>query len=478
MPEVELKLELAPGADDAPALAELLAGEPEIVRQRSLYFDTPDQALRKAGLSLRIRRAGARRTQTIKARDGDAGLFVRPEWEKEVDDDRPVPDDRVPLPDELRDSLAELAPVFTVENERRRWQHREGKAKIEISLDHGRILAGERESAIYELELEQKEGDCTVLFALAGRLAGIVRPGVLSKSERGYRLLGPLPAAAKAEAIALQSEQCAEAAFEAIAFACLKQFRLNAPLIAERKTEALHQARVALRRLRSALYVFEEMACDDRFPRIDEGLRGLAATLGCARDVDALMARAGDTPFLPQLEAARAEAYATAETILALPSTRRLEIDLIEWLAIGAWREDPDRAGQREMPVRAFAATALDRLRRKVKKRGRKLKRLDDAHRHALRKSAKKLRYAAEFFAALYRGKQKRRHRKFVATLEKLQDTLGELNDLAVTPGLLDRLGLAGDPRAECLADTREEKKLLKEAAKRRRDLLDRKPFW
>ncbi|HWU73123.1 MAG TPA: CYTH domain-containing protein, partial [Sphingomonas sp.] len=96
--EVELKLTLRPR--DAIVLADsrLVGGAPRKARQRSLYFDTADHSLVKAGLSLRIRRAGRKRVQTVKARGvSSAGLFARPEWECAVPDDVPVIDDTAPI---------------------------------------------------------------------------------------------------------------------------------------------------------------------------------------------------------------------------------------------------------------------------------------------------------------------------------------------------------------------------------------------
>jgi triphosphatase len=84
--EIELKLELSP--DSVAALRELpaLAGiQPRSAVQRSTYFDTPDQAIRNSGFSLRVRQVGARSIQTVKqGGDGAAGLFDRPEWEEEI----------------------------------------------------------------------------------------------------------------------------------------------------------------------------------------------------------------------------------------------------------------------------------------------------------------------------------------------------------------------------------------------------------
>src|SRR3546814_18282737 len=76
--EIELKLELTADGADAIAASGLLPGDPDIAAQRSIYFATPDQDLAKTRLSLRLRRSGKTRTQTVKAAGGSAaGRFVR-----------------------------------------------------------------------------------------------------------------------------------------------------------------------------------------------------------------------------------------------------------------------------------------------------------------------------------------------------------------------------------------------------------------
>ena len=96
-----------------------------------------------------------------------------------------------------------------------------------------------------------------------------------------------------------------------------------------------------------------------------------------------------------------------------------------------------------------------------------------------MRKAAKKLRYATEFFAGLYDQKrEKRRHKRFVSALETLQDRLGVLNDHAGTPELLGRLGLAGEPDAAALVGKGPDPRLVEAAAEDYDALVDAKRFW
>ena len=380
--EVELKLALRPR--DAVILADsgLLGGEPRKVRQRSLYFDTADHSLLKAGLSLRIRRVGRKRIQTVKARGGSsAGLFARPEWESAVPGDTPVLDDTTPIQTLLGERADELAPVFEVRVERRIWDIREGETLIELVIDRGTVVAGDRRSSICEIELELKSGDAAALFAFARKLDAAVplRLGVLTKAERGYALLDPAVAAVKAGGIDLPRDMTAAQALQQIVQACLRQFRLNEDLLLMgRAPEALHQSRVALRRLRSALSVFKALIADDASAGLREALRWLAATLGRARSIDVLVARAPAGALRDRLETARHDVYAQVVGILASARARGVMLDLVQWNMSGAWLGTVDTAELRDQRAGIFARAALDRLRRKVKRGGRDLADLDD----------------------------------------------------------------------------------------------------
>lgn len=476
--EAELKLELAPESASFLESSSLLPGDPQIVQQYAVYFDTPAHDLSKAGLSLRVRRNGKERIQTVKADGPAAGMFIRPEWERPVPGDEPIIDHTTPILALLGTNPAAIGPVFIVENERRLWRS-EG---VEITLDRGRIVAGNRETSILEMELELKEGSASTLFAMARRIAEVapVRIGVSSKAERGFRLMGPAASATKAGRVPLERDMTVAGSFRLIANACLRHFRLNEALVLESRDEAaLHQARVAIRRLRSALVLFKKLFSDETPRRFNAELRWLAAELGKARDLDVLAGHAEPGPFLDRILTARDEAYEAVGEVLDSARTRRLMLDLAEWIATGDWLCSEECRDLREMPAREFAAVVLERFRRKVKKGGKRLKKLDDHSRHELRKTAKKLRYAADFFSALFPEKRERRRRKhFVSALEDLQDRLGALNDLVGAPELLARLGLSDAPEAAGIVAGGRKADLVEAADEADETFVDAKRFW
>lgn len=488
--EIELKLEV--DRDGADALWRGRGGAGQTRHLLATYYDTPDSALRDHGLSFRVRRAGDMFVQTVKvARRPGAGLFDRAEWERLLDGDEPdlsVIDD-AGLRDALRhaDDWANLHPAFTVDVERMIWRIDGDDGEAEVVLDIGKVVAGGQERSFHELELELKDGSSHTLFRLARELAAMapMRVGVLTKAERGYRLLADTDGRpAKAEPVALQRGATAAEAFQTIAHACLRHFRLNEPLVSERNAGGLHQSRVALRRLRAALSLFRDVVADDRVGSIRTGLRDLARVLGEARNLDVLLQRltesSASADAQQRLQAEREAAYDTALDALGSERTRLAMLDLLEWVELGRWRAEPrpEALPLLTMPAEDFAIQVLDRYRRRLKKRGRGLADLDDEARHQVRIEAKKLRYASEFFAGLFgRKKERRRHKKFLTALEAMQTHLGALNDIATGREIEHRLSARGI-EVPALGILEDEARHLRDAESGYDDLVDAKPFW
>ena len=480
--EIELKLEMTGEAADQIEASGLLAGSPKITHQKSIYFDTPDGKLRNAGLSLRIRQSDGKRIQTIKADRGTAaGLFARSEWEQSVNDDVPILEDSAPIRALLGEATDAMTSVFEVRIERRAWLMNESGTSIEMVLDRGETVVGERRSSICEIELELKSGAPAALFALARKIdaAAPARLGVLTKAERGNRLTGPLETVAKAEPVELADHSSTGEAFRTVVNSCLRHFRLNeAILLVDRNAAALHQSRVAIRRLRSAFSIFKPMI-GNAGADLREGFRWLASELGDARNMDVLLERAGPGRLRDQIVVARETAYDRACEVLSSPRVRLLMLDFAEWAVGDTWAGSFGGEADRDQFVREFAIKALNRFHRKVKKDGRDLVNADDEARHELRKDAKKLRYAAEFFASLFKSKgQKRRYKSFVRALQALQDQLGLLNDLATAPAVLEKLGMTSDVDARELLASGKKINLLRAAEETHSELTDTKRFW
>jgi triphosphatase len=485
--EVELKLQLGL-ADIAILLANpIFADHNPVARdQISTYFDTNKRALHTAGLSLRIRSSGGKRTQTIKTESKSAAsLFARGEWERALDSDTPELDDAPPIFTEARgkEKAGRLAPAFTVEINRTTVIHDSGADRVELVADQGRAVANGKGCPIAELELELLDGNREALFDLAHRLASIVpvRLGVQSKSERGYALLtGKHSLSVKAEPIALSRDSDTASLFETVAGACIRQFRLNEDkLLAGGSPASLHQARVGLRRLRTALSIFGVMLAGPEFSRFQDEFRMLAATLGEVRDVDVMIEKIDHEYALERLRVARTERYDIVVRTLESDAVRILMLDFVEWLSIGEWRKNNETDELRETPALVTSAQMLDRLRRKIKHRGKHLAKLDEQDRHRVRIVGKKLRYTAEFFADLYRRKKAvDRREAFVKTIEDLQTALGHLNDLTSGRMLFKELGIADASEILATGSNSDQKRLLADAEQAHRDLFKMKRFW
>ncbi len=186
-----------------------------------------------------------------------------------------------------------------------------------------------------------------------------------------------------------------------------------------------------------------------------------------ARDLDVLIARIDGPPAA--LAGARERARARVTAALASAPTRRMLRELVAHL------DAADEPGPADEPVAEFAAASLDRLRRKLKRKGRGFRHLDDDDLHELRIATKKLRYATEFFAGLFASpKSLTREERSLHALRALQERLGALQDAAVAPALLVRLQV---PEAHW-PDLPGRKPLLKRADAAYDRVLAVKPFW
>jgi CHAD domain-containing protein len=261
----------------------------------------------------------------------------------------------------------------------------------------------------------------------------------MSKAERGYRLTaGTEPAPQKAGPSGVAPEQSASEAFQRIALACVAHLQANdAGVQQSPDPEFIHQMRVAIRRLRSALRLFGPVLGDALPQDLARRLGNLAGELGAARDWDVLIAELlkpvqeafPAEPRVDHLIAAAAThgdaARAAVRATLADPGYGQLMIEVLALLH----RPLPSPTESSVNPSLAeFAAAQLARLHRRVRKAAKRAEALDIVSLHRLRIAIKRLRYGLEFFAPIYAAKTVRRE---VQRLTRLQDNLGALNDIA-----------------------------------------------
>jgi CHAD domain-containing protein len=242
----------------------------------------------------------------------------------------------------------------------------------------------------------------------------------------------------------------------AVAGSCFQQILANEAAVLEgTDPEGIHQMRVGVRRLRSALGLARSCGGAEEIEPLVDGLRWLGGVLGSVRDLDVLLAellgpladREGSEPGLRRLRETAVEARAASQGRVreALASARygRLGLELGRWLAREGEREEQETGAELRRPAREYSATLLERRHRKARRLGRNLDGATSRERHRLRIQTKKLRYAAEFFRSLHPGQ---RTDRYIARLEDLQDVLGELNDAATADRLLGALVSRLDP--------------------------------
>lgn len=460
--EIEIKLTAPPGAlallGEHPSLRAAVASA-RSRRQSASYFDTPDLRLREAGFALRLRRSEGDKAgrQTLKSAGPAAGLFERDEWECAVAGRAPDFDALSATPAAALladpDVRGALAPVFSVDVTRAAFSVSDKGLTAEIVSDEGEIRAGERVDPVCEIELELMRGKPRRLFKLARALleTAPLRLAVQSKSERGYALLTGIGAVRGRQTAALAPDMRVGEAFRTIARACLRQFVLNeAALLAAPTPGAIHQMRVAIRRLRAAMSVFRKAIDDKSREGVSDGLRGVARSLSEARDLDVFIAgeidpmreKRPDDPDAARLAAhfarQRDAAYARVMEAIGSEAHRLAIFDALAFVEAGRWRKNAICAA----PVRDFAARTLARRSAGIRKRARAISSLDVEERHELRLAVKKLRYAAEFFAPLFSEDRETgaRATRYAKSLAALQDRLGELNDAATAISLTGRL--------------------------------------
>jgi triphosphatase len=462
--EVELTLRVAPESVSRllrdPLLRELKQGPRRTRLQVSTYFDTDDFRLQHERAALRVRQIGSRRIQTLKlAAKPEQGIIARREWEREVADGTPDLRDiddrhiRKLLDGDIKDRLT---PVFVTEIKRLTMPLALDGSTIEFALDVGEIKTERGSIPVCEAELELKSGRVESVYKLAQELNRRVPMSIepMSKSERGYALLtNRKPGPRRAASVVLDKDMRAGLAFQIIARNCLLHLRANeASVRASAGADSVHQLRVAVRRLRSALIAFGDLMPADERRRVSKSVRWIAQQCGRARELDVFKADVIDplrdrlpdetalNAFARLIDRLRDDAYAAVTATLDDAQYTQTLLALEAWIEGDRWKEGTGSGV--DIPMRDFARAVLKRIHRKVVKGIKEVDELDEPELHELRIRAKKLRYSAEFFRSLFRDKAAK---AYISALTAVQDSLGTLNDGTVARRIVADLGAERD---------------------------------
>jgi inorganic triphosphatase YgiF len=490
--EIEFKFCIPAGRLKAVEAA-LKRGTVVRTRLQARYFDTADQRLAANGMVLRLRKEGRRWVQTVKA-TGDNALH-RLEHNVDLGTAGAAPQidpqrhQGTPVGDRLSKLLAEGGGAPLVERQstdivrltRDVRVTGPGGAVVEMALDVGKVVAHagtpqQRESPVCELELELKRGDVQGLVSLARRWSqqhGLWFSTV-SKAERGARLLAAQEAVAavKAEAPRFATQHPdGRALQQAVVASCLAQMLPNASEIAAGSTdeEQIHQLRIGIRRLRTALRELAGLGPFDVAewePPLVEAFRALGALRDREQVVKLAQPRlreAGAPDFDPLAgDDDTAAPTPSPGDIVRAPAFQNVLVSLIGLTAAQPAEaapaitaaEDGAAAAAPLAPapvnanaVRRLLRKRLQRLHKQVLRDGERFESLDTESQHRVRKRLKRLRYLAEFVAPLFEKEEGGAAGRYLKALRPAQDALGEFNDEAVALALY-REAVERDARA------------------------------
>ena len=421
-----------------------------VEQHTDVLLDTASGALTGALRALRIRSIGQQRILTLKGpnQGGTEGVHEREEVEAPLTG--PVSYEPKDWPQAIGaqvEALTEgepLRPLLRVRVERRLWvARRSGRVVGELALDTGEIIAAGRREPIHELELELKgSGGRADLDALSQglRAALPLAPEPRSKLERGLSLL-------RHARWALDGYTPLEAVGRHVV-----RRHLRAMLSAQRRVieqgdgDAIHDMRVATRRMRTTLQALEGAGV---FPEKSlRSLRGrlgkVAQALGAVRDLDIFLDRVrGWTSTDAQRErdleslrhlltGRRRTAYDRLTARLARGKYARLVDDLERFT------RDPviPPEGQGCPLTRHYAGSIIWPRYEAILRYEMIIAEAEPPLLHLARIACKRLRYALEIFATQLGGEILPLRKALVAA----QSHLGDIQDMSVALELVLRL--------------------------------------
>ncbi len=202
----------------------------------------------------------------------------------------------------------------------------------------------------------------------------------------------------------------------------------------------MHQIRVAITWLRSAVAFFAPITVDAEWLRLKKEIAWPNVSLGAARDTDVVMGYAGRKRYRQwtqgligqNLDERRKRDHRRLVRCLRSRRFRRLIEDLSGWIGRGAWFLAWEDAARREpaAPLAAYSARRLDRWHKRLIRQGRHLATMDAPRRHRLRIKAKRLRYMLEALANIVPVYDPAEIRHMHKAAKDLQRALGDLRDL------------------------------------------------
>jgi triphosphatase len=255
----------------------------------------------------------------------------------------------------------------------------------------------------------------------------------------------------KAKRLRLSSNMSIDDAVALVFGECLKHWTANESVTHRGvDPEGIHEMRVGLRRMRSALSDFREIIPAAQFAWMKRESKWLITSLGAARNWDVFLSEllepieracprdAGLSELRTAALVERGQGYATARMTIRSSRYSKFVAHMRAWLSSRRWRQ----GGKQERKpldkrIEKFAGRVLNKRHRAALKLGRDFDSLSPDERHHLRIALKKLRYTSEFFRSLY---PKKSSKPYLRALAVMQTCLGHMNDVVVAEHLLGRL--------------------------------------
>lgn len=473
--ETEFELKLTGPAEVIAALPTcalmqaVVNGQGQWSHLQTQYWDTPGGELARAGISLRERRVGRERRQTVKIGSGAS----RREIETPIGEGTEFPvTTAIPEIDNiLIANIHSLQREITMNVDRWSVVAEFRNSQIEIAVDLGEAIAAQtepdrdpdeqgpngtarRRAAFAEVEFELLHGSREDVFSLAKlfMLSMGLRLQTASKLAHVKTLLdgtnGSVERRQKVEAD--PNERAGSVIQRALIRSAERIIALAAPITDMRASEGVHQMRVELRRFRAIERVCRRHVSGGALKRLAGQARGFARCLGPARDWDVFVKET-----LPTIEAhgyaadgiallraraheKRAHAWGQAIAVVSSDDFARFTLDLLEVAHCAPWQPGPD-AGDHPLnaPADRYAARALRRARRKTVETAHLIGAGEPATRHPIRVALKKMRYGVQLFRGLY---PKDVRKPYMNAMTDLQRSFGAVNDAVVAQRLANEL--------------------------------------
>jgi CHAD domain-containing protein len=274
----------------------------------------------------------------------------------------------------------------------------------------------------------------------------------------------------------LNEAMACDTAFRIVARRHLDALNANHETTCNGDPAALHEMRIALTHLRTAILFFSPMVHDTVRDEVRDELKWLNSELGAVRDLDVAVDRVKAldqkrpqaTEVLRSWNEKRAEGHRYLARILNSVRYRWLMEQTSGWIENGPWstKKGKQAAKERASPIGAYSASKLEEWEDKLLKKSRKLHRMGTKKRHRLRLFNKKLTYSIDSLEDLYAEKKFSKQKTALKHLSKAQKSLGQLNDAARGNELANELEQKGVRTPVEFLKPKRRKQLLKKASK------------